>query len=154
EPFTPSLALLAVASAKDEPIVATFHTAMTRSRAMSAASVVLQLVLERITVRIAVSELARKGHVEHLSGGALGDPNGGWGARFAPAEPLPGWPGEGGAVGFLGRFTEPRKGFPVLLDAFVSLARSRPGVRLLVAGRGDPAELLAAVPTDVARRIT
>ena len=154
EPFTPSLALLAVASAKDEPIVATFHTAMTRSRAMSAASVVLQLVLERITVRIAVSELARKVHVEHLSGGALEIPNGVSVARFAHAEPLPGWPGEAGAVGFLGRFTEPRKGFPVLLEAFASLARSRPGVRLLVAGRGDPAELLESVPARVADRIT
>ena len=154
EPFTPSLALLAVASAKDEPIVATFHTAMTRSRAMSAASVVLQLVLERITVRIAVSELARKVHVEHLSGGALEIPNGVSVARFAHAQPLPGWPGEAGAVGFLGRFTEPRKGFPVLLEAFASLARSRPGVRLLVAGRGDPAELLESVPARVADRIT
>jgi phosphatidylinositol alpha-mannosyltransferase len=154
EPFTPSLALLAVASAKDEPIVATFHTAMTRSRALSAASVVLQLVLERITVRIAVSELARKVHVEHLSGGALEIPNGVAVARFAHAEPLPGWPGEGGAVGFLGRFTEPRKGFPTLRDAFVRLARVRPGLRLLVAGRGDPAEVLDGVPPAVADRIT
>jgi phosphatidylinositol alpha-mannosyltransferase len=154
EPFTPSLALLAVASAKNEPIVATFHTAMTRSRAISAASVVLQLVLERITVRIAVSELARKVHVEHLSGGALEIPNGVSVARFAHAEPLPGWPGEGGAVGFLGRFSEPRKGFATLLSAFGRLARARDEVRLLVAGRGDPDELLEGVPASVAERIT
>jgi phosphatidylinositol alpha-mannosyltransferase len=154
EPFTPSLALLAVLSAKDEPIVATFHTAMTRSRAISAASVVLQLVLERITVRIAVSELARKVHVEHLSGGALEIPNGVSVARFANAEPLPGWPGEAGAIGFLGRFTEQRKGFPVLLEAFRALAPSRPGLRLLVAGRGDPEEVLGGVPDSIADRIT
>ena len=154
EPFTPSLALLAVASAKDEPIVATFHTAMTRSRALSAASVVLQLVLERITVRIAVSELARKVQVEHLSGGALEIPNGVSVARFAHAQPLPGWPGEGGAVGFLGRFTEPRKGFPVLLDAFVALARRRPELRLLVAGRGEPDELVEQLPPSIRDRIT
>jgi phosphatidylinositol alpha-mannosyltransferase len=154
EPFTPSLALLAVATAKDEPIVATFHTAMTRSRAISAASVVLQLVLERITVRIAVSELARKVHVEHLSGGALEIPNGVSVDRFAQADPLPGWPGEGGAIGFLGRFSEPRKGFPTLLAAFVRLARERDGVRLLVARRGDPDELLDGVPRSVAERIT
>jgi phosphatidyl-myo-inositol alpha-mannosyltransferase len=154
EPFTPSLALLAVAAAKDEPIVATFHTAMTRSRAISAASVVLQLVLERITVRIAVSELARKVHVEHLSGGALEIPNGVSVARFANAEPLPGWPGEGGAIGFLGRFSEPRKGFPTLLAAFTRLARERDGVRLLVAGRGEPDELLEGLPRSVADRIT
>ena len=53
EPITPSLALLAVLSARG-PVVATFHTAMTRSRALSAAQGVLQLVLERITGRIAV----------------------------------------------------------------------------------------------------
>ena len=154
EPFTPSLALLAVLSAKDEPIVATFHTAMTRSRAIAAASGILQLVLERITVRIAVSELARKVHVEHLSGGALEIPNGVSVARFAHAEPLPGWPGEAGAIGFLGRFTEQRKGFPVLLEAFRLLAPSRPGLRLLVAGRGDPEELLETVPAEAAQRIT
>jgi phosphatidylinositol alpha-mannosyltransferase len=154
EPFTPSLALLAVASAKNEPIVATFHTAMTRSRAISAASVVLQLVLERITVRIAVSELARKVHVEHLSGGALEIPNGVSVARFAHAEPLPGWPGEGGAIGFLGRFSEPRKGFPTLLEAFVRLSPTRPDVRLLVAGRGDQDEVMEGVPAEIADRVT
>jgi phosphatidylinositol alpha-mannosyltransferase len=152
EPLTPSLALLAVLSVRDEPVVATFHTAMTRSRAMHAISGVLQLVLERITARIAVSALARKVQVEHLGGGAWEIPNGVSVARFADATPLPGWPGDGGAVGFLGRFTEPRKGFPVLLDAFVEVAASRPGLRLLVAGPGDAAEI--AIPAGIADRIT
>jgi phosphatidyl-myo-inositol alpha-mannosyltransferase len=154
EPLTPSLSMLAVVSARDEPIVATFHTAITRSRAMQAASVVLQLVLERITARIAVSELARKVQVEHLAGGAWEIPNGVFVERFADAQPLPGWPGVGGAIGFLGRFTEPRKGFPVLLDAFTTLARERRSLRLLVAGRGDPADLLENVPAEIAGRIT
>ena len=152
EPFTPSLALLAVLSVRDEPVVATFHTAMTRSRAMHAISGVLQLVLERITARIAVSALARKVQVEHLGGGAWEIPNGVAVARFAGAQPLPGWPGEGGAIGFLGRFTEPRKGFPVLLDAFAEAAAARPGLRLLVAGPGDPDEI--GIPAAIADRIT
>jgi phosphatidylinositol alpha-mannosyltransferase len=154
EPLTPSLSMLAVVSARDEPIVATFHTAITRSRAMHAASVVLQLMLERITARIAVSELARKVQVEHLAGGAWEIPNGVFVERFAGAQPLPGWPGAGGAIGFLGRFTEPRKGFAVLLDAFTTLARERGSLRLLVAGRGDPAELLVGLPAEIAGRIT
>jgi phosphatidylinositol alpha-mannosyltransferase len=154
EPLSPSLSLLAVISVKDEPVVATFHTAMTRSRAMHAASGVLQLVLERITARIAVSALARKVQVEHLGGDAWVIPNGVSLARYAQAEPMPGWPGEQGAIGFLGRFTEPRKGFPILLDAFGRLARSRPGLRLLVAGHGEPEEVLDDVPADVAARIT
>ncbi len=154
EPLTPSLAMLAVVSAKDEPVVATFHTAMTRSRAMHAASGVLQLVLERITARIAVSDPARRVQVEHLGGGAWQVPNGVSVSRFADAQPLLGWPGEGGTIGFLGRFTEPRKGFPVLLDAFTRLAVARPSVRLLVGGPGDPAGVLESVPAHVASRIT
>lgn len=153
EPITPSLSMLAVLLARG-PVVATFHTAMERSRAMSAAQGVLQLVLEKITARIAVSPLARKVQVEHLGGNAWEIPNGVEVAAFAGAEPLPGWPGEGGALGFLGRFTEPRKGFPVLLRAFEALAAERPGLRLLVAGPGDPDDLDEKIPAGLARRIT
>jgi phosphatidyl-myo-inositol alpha-mannosyltransferase len=151
EPFTPSLSMLAVFAARG-PVVATFHTAMTRSRAMAAAQGALQLVLERITARIAVSALARKVQVEHLGGGAVEIPNGVTVARYAHARPLPGWPGDGGALGFLGRFTEPRKGFTVLRDAFVTLAHERPGLRLLVAGPGDPDEV--SLPASLADRVT
>ena len=97
---------------------------MTRSRALAAAQGLLQLVLEKITGRIAVSELARKVQVEHLGGSAWEIPNGVQVSRYRTAVPLPGWPGDGGTLGFLGRFTEPRKGFPFLLRAFASLARS------------------------------
>ncbi|GAA2370719.1 glycosyltransferase family 4 protein [Dactylosporangium salmoneum] len=137
EPLIPSLSMLAVLSARG-PVVATFHTAMTRSRALAAAQGVLQLVLEKITGRIAVSELARKVQVEHLGGSAWEIPNGVQASKYRDAEPLPGWPGEGGALGFIGRFTEPRKGFRYLLSAFESLRASRPGLRLLVAGPGEP----------------
>jgi phosphatidylinositol alpha-mannosyltransferase len=149
--------MLAVWAARG-PVVATFHTATARSRTMAAAQGALQLILERITARIAVSELARKVLVEHLGGGAVEIPNGVAVARYAQARPLPGWPGQcgpgyGGTLGFLGRFTEPRKGFPVLRDAFVELARRRPGLRLLVAGPGEVDEALAAVPADLADRL-
>ncbi len=153
EPVTPSLSMLAVLYARS-PVVATFHTALTRSRAMAAAQGMLQLVLEKITARIAVSDLARRVQVEHLGGGAWEIPNGVAVSRFADAVPLPGWPGTGGALGFLGRFTEPRKGFPVLLDALSRLAPYRPDLRLLVAGPGDPEEVLAGHPAAVRDRIT
>ena len=154
EPFTPSLSLLAVLAVRDEPVVATFHTATTRSRALHVVSGVLQLVLERLTARIAVSEAARKVQVEHMGGDAWVIPNGVAVAHHANAEPLPGWPGTGGAIGFLGRFTEPRKGFPLLLAAFAALAPSRPGLRLLVAGPGDRDEALEGVAPEMAGRIT
>ncbi len=101
-----------------------------------------------------MSALARKVQVEHLGGGAWEIPNGVSVARFASARPLDGWPGPGGAIGFLGRFTEPRKGFRVLLDAMARLAPTRPGLRLLVAGPGDPDQVMADVPADLVRRVT
>lgn len=158
EPLTLSLSMFAVLSARG-PVVATFHTAMARSRVLAAAQGVLQIVLERITARIAVSALARKVQVEHMDGGAVEIPNGVAIAKFAGAQPLTGWPGtcapgSGGTIGFLGRFTEARKGFPVLRDAFVRLAPERPGLRLLVAGPGDPADLFDLFPTELRDRVT
>jgi phosphatidyl-myo-inositol alpha-mannosyltransferase len=152
EPMTLSLSLLAVLSARG-PVVATFHTAMNRSRMLSAGAGMLQLVMEKITARIAVSELARKVQVEHLGGGAVEIPNGVAVAKFASATPLPGWPGQGGSLGFLGRFTESRKGFPILRTAFVTLARERPGLRLLVAGPGDRDDLYDEIPADLHDRV-
>ncbi|MEV6846913.1 glycosyltransferase family 4 protein [Actinoplanes sp. NPDC051411] len=151
EPFVLSLSMLAVLSARG-PVVATFHTAMIRSRALSAAQGLLQLVIEKITARIAVSELARKTQVEHLGGGAVEIPNGVAVAKFADASPLPGWPGS--ALGFLGRFTESRKGFDHLRDAFVRLAPSRPELRLLIAGPGERDDLYDQFPADLHGRIT
>ncbi|MFY1632612.1 glycosyltransferase family 4 protein [Solwaraspora sp. WMMB335] len=158
EPFALSVSLLAVLCARG-PVVATFHTAMTRSRALAVAQGVLQLVLEKITARIAVSALARKVQVEHLDGGAVEIPNGVAVARFADAEPLPGWPGEcrpgsGGTVGFLGRFTEPRKGFDLLRQAFIAIAPQRSGLRLLVAGPGRRDELYVGIPPELRDRVT
>ena len=60
----------------------------------------------------------------------------------------------GGAIGFLGRFTEPRKGFGLLRDAFVELAAHRPGLRVLVAGPGDAEEAVAGVPAPLRDRMT
>jgi phosphatidylinositol alpha-mannosyltransferase len=153
EPFAPSLSFLACLAARG-PLVATFHTATTRSRALAAAEGVLQPVLEKITGRIAVSALARKVQVEHLAGGGVEIPNGVSVSRFATAEPLDGWPGDGGALGFLGRFTESRKGFGVLLDAFRLLAPDRPGLRLLVAGPGDAADALGSLEPPLRERVT
>jgi phosphatidylinositol alpha-mannosyltransferase len=152
EPATPSLSLLACWAA-DGPIVGTFHTSIARSRAMSAAYSILQPALEKLSARIAVSEAARRTLVEHLGGDAVLIPNGVSVAAFSSADPLPGWPGEGGTLGFLGRFTEPRKGFSVLRDAFVQLAEDRPGLRLLVAGPGDPGEALRPVREHLRDRI-
>jgi len=149
EPAAPSLSLLACWVA-DGPIVATAHTANPRSRVMHAAYLALQTALEKISGWIAVSEAARTTLVEHMGGDAVLIPNGVTVSRYEKASPLPGWPGEGGALGFLGRMEEPRKGLDVLLRAFELLAAQRPGLRLLVAGPGDLDEVRAKV-TDAIR---
>lgn len=153
EPSAPSLSLLATWAA-DVPIVATFHTSVSRSRAMAAAYSILQTALEKISGRIAVSEAARRTLVEHLGGDAVLIPNGVQVSNFAAAKPFPGWQGEGEAIGFLGRIDEPRKGFPVLLEAFELLASRRPGLRLLVAGPGDTDDVRKALPESLQSRVT
>jgi phosphatidyl-myo-inositol alpha-mannosyltransferase len=129
EPAAPSLSLLACWSATG-PIVATVHTANQRSRVMHAATPILEYVGEKISARIAVSEAARTTLVEHLGGDAVLIPNGVSVRRYEKADPLPGWPGPGGALGFLGRMDEPRKGLSVLLAAFALLGPQRPGLQL------------------------
>jgi phosphatidylinositol alpha-mannosyltransferase len=138
EPIAPSLSMIALAVA-DCPIVATFHTATARSRALVTFQGVLRPMLEKVTARIAVSPLARRVQVEHLGGDAVEVPNGVDLPRFAEATPLPGYPTPGvRTVGFVGRFAEPRKGMDVLLDALRALSADRlAGTRLLVVGRGD-----------------
>ncbi|MCP2238697.1 glycosyltransferase family 4 protein [Prauserella halophila] len=136
EPAAPSLSLLALKVA-DGPIVATFHTSTPRSRTLSAFQPVLRPLLEKITARIAVSALARRVQVEHLGGDAVEIPNGVDVPWFAEASPLEGYPRAGGTVGFVGRYTEPRKGMGVLLEALRDVVAELPDVRLLVAGRGE-----------------
>jgi len=152
EPAAPSLSLLACWVA-DGPIVATMHAALPRSRALHAAGPILASALEKISGRIAVAEAARSTLVEHMGGDAVLIPNGVNVGRYEKAEPLPGFPGTGGTLGFLGRMDEPRKGLDILLAAFPQLAAERPGLRLLIAGRGDPDDVLSQVPAACRERV-
>ena len=151
EPSTLSLSLTVLMLARG-PIVATWHSSMTRSRTLSALAGPLQPFLEKIAGRIAVSVAARRLLVESLGGDAVEIPNGVAVAHYADATPLPGYP-RPGTVGFIGRYDEPRKGMPVLLDGLARLAPDRPELRLLVAGRGDADELLSELPPALAGRV-
>jgi len=151
EPTVPSLPLLACWVAAG-PIVATVHTAMPKSRILLASQPVLRTALEKIDGRIAVSEAARSTFVEHLGGDAVLIPNGVAVHRYRQARPLDGWPGDGGAIGFLGRMDESRKGLAVLLQAFELLAVDRPDLRLLIAGPGDAGEQRHKLPAPLRER--
>lgn len=138
EPVTPSLGMLALWIA-DGPVVATFHTAIVRSRSLQLAYPLVRQSLEKISARIAVSEDARRTLVEHLGGDAVVIPNGVYVDRFSSAEREERWTGTPDAptIAYLGRLDEPRKGLPVLLGAVGRVLDAVPGARFLVAGRGE-----------------
>jgi phosphatidylinositol alpha-mannosyltransferase len=150
EPAPPSVSLLVCMIAKG-PIVATFHAATTRSKWLAAWGPVVHPWLERISGRIAVSDFARRVQVEHLGGDAVIIPNGVHVDVFAHGPSLPGCTRgvDGPTIGFLGRYDEPRKGLPVLLEAMRTVVRQHPGARLLIAGRGDAADLRELMGEDL-----
>jgi phosphatidylinositol alpha-mannosyltransferase len=150
DPAPPSVGLLVCMIAKG-PIVATFHAATVRSKWLAAWGPVVRPWLEKISGRIAVSDFARRVQVEHLGGDAVIIPNGVHVAAFAEGPSLPGHQRgvDGPTIGFLGRFNEPRKGLPVLLQAMRTVVRHHPGARLLIAGRGDEDEVRALIGEDL-----
>lgn len=150
EPISPSVSMLAMWAARG-PLVATFHTSNERSRALLAAQPILEPGLERLSARIAVSADARRFVREHIGGDAVVIPNGVYVEHFADAPVRADWRGtpQRPTIAFLGRMEEPRKGLPVLLAAMPGLLAATPGLRLLIAGPGDPAEVLAAVDPRV-----
>ncbi|MBJ8337357.1 glycosyltransferase family 4 protein [Antrihabitans sp. NCIMB 15449] len=140
EPNAPSLSMLALKIAEG-PIVATFHTSTTKSLMLSTFQGVLKPYHEKLSGRIAVSELARRWQVEALGSDAVEIPNGVDVPAFANAAPLDGYPRAGGTVLFLGRYDEPRKGMSVLLEALPALVERHPDLEVLVVGRGDDEKL-------------
>jgi len=141
EPLSPSLSVLACWAANG-PIVATWHSAMDRSRMMLTLSKLGQTAMEKVSARIAVSEAARATLIKHVGGDAVVIPNGVDVSMFTNATPMFGWPGPNLSIAFLGRGDEPRKGLEILVDAYPQIRRSFPNVRLLIAGPGEPADTL------------
>jgi phosphatidylinositol alpha-mannosyltransferase len=151
EPAIPSLSLL-TCMLSDAPLVATFHAATVKSRFLAMFDSVLQPFVEKLSGRIAVSQAARKMIVEHLGADAVVIPNGVSVASYVNAEPLPGYPRDpalGGTIGFIGRYDEPRKGMAILLAALEKLITTRPGLQLVVAGRGEEADFLDELPVSL-----
>jgi phosphatidylinositol alpha-mannosyltransferase len=143
------LALLAA----DGPIVGTFHTSMIRSRTMQTAYPIVRPSLEKIMARIAVSEDARRTVTTHIGGDAVVIPNGVYVDRFASAPRRSDWTSSGDrpTIAFLGRMGESRKGMPVLAAALPRVLEQVPGLRVLVAGPGDPDEITEDWPDHVRR---
>lgn len=127
EPLTPALSVAALATATC-PIVATFHAAGP-SRWRRGATALWGFLLERIDVRIAVSEAAAETAGGYAPGQCLVIPNG---VRVPAAVSLD---SRLPRVVFVGRH-EPRKGLRVLVEAWPAVHRAT-GARLRVIG-ADP----------------
>lgn len=153
EPMNPSLSVLACWVAQG-PIVATWHSSIARSRALSASYYFAQLSMEKVMARIAVSEDARRTLVAHLGGDAVLIPNGVHTAAFVDPEPLAGRGRDGATLLFLGRLDEPRKGWAILAAALPALVERHPDLEVLVAGPGDADEAAGLVAAPLRERVT
>ena len=152
EPAIPSLSLLAC-SAAEGPIVGTFHVSTPKKKAIYAIGPILEPIVEKLTARIAVSELARSTLKDHFETDAVVIPNGIDGQKYANAQVSSEYSGPN-TIGFMGRFEEPRKGLQVLIDSLAIVARFIPDVRYLIAGPGDSEEFMNKLNPQLRSRIT
>jgi phosphatidylinositol alpha-mannosyltransferase len=128
EPLTPAICVATLAHARC-PVVATFHAAGRGMRWPKVGMPLWGFLVDRIDVRIAVSEAARRAAADYAPGEYEVVPNG----VLIPPEADPG--GRSDTVLFVGR-QEQRKGLPVLLRAWADIHAST-GARLRVVG-ADP----------------
>ena len=151
EPAIPSLSLLAC-SAAEGPLVGTFHVSTPKKKAIYAIGPILEPIVEKLTARIAVSELARSTLKDHFETDAVVIPNGIDGHKYANAKKYAEYSGEN-TIGFIGRFEEPRKGLQVLLDSLPIVARFIPDVKYLIAGPGESKDYIKNIDPQLRNRI-
>lgn len=129
EPTIPSVGAAATMMSK-APVVGTFHAAGAASAFYLRWRPLAERILSSLTVRIVVSETARRTVIGEFPGEYRVIPNGIDLDHYSTAR-------EGkkvrGRILFLGR-PEPRKGLPALLEAFEGLRRRLPHASLVVAG--------------------
>ena len=149
EPAIPSISLLACWAA-DGPMVGTFHAAAKRQKIIFAIGPILEPAIEKLSARIAVSEAARLTLTDHLDTDAVIIPNGIYVNRYSEGKGIQKW--SGNTIGFIGRFEEPRKGLSILVDALPVISRFASDVRVLVAGPGDPEEVIENIDPQLRQR--
>ena len=153
EPGIPSISLLACWSAEGA-MVGTFHASTPKLRAIASVGPLIEPMIEKLSARIAVSEMAQATLNNLYGTEAVVIPNGIDYARFARGAESKPSRGDHPRIGFLGRFEETRKGLPLLIEALPKILKSIPNLELVVAGPGDPEKILAKVDPQVAKQIT
>jgi len=154
EPGIPSISLLACWAAEGA-MVGTFHASTPKMRAISSVGPLIEPMIEKLSARIAVSEMAQATLNNLYGTEAVVIPNGIDFARFKAAGEVR--RRENGApfrIGFLGRFEETRKGLPLLLEALPKILKAVPDLELVVAGPGEPLKVMARVDPQVSKHIT
>ena len=137
------------------PVVGTFHSYFAREhlegRVYTALAPLLRPVWRRVDRRIAVSNAARFSVCSRMGNAPVQIvPNGADIDLFAAASPATLPPGR--RLLFVGRL-EPRKGFPIAVRAFATLARDFPDLRLIVIGDGDDRIAVQELPSDLRERV-
>ena len=153
-PLDPVLPLAAVFAASC-PVVGTFHANFAPGPLWETLFRRLSFVTgpawRRLAARIAVSDEARRSIEHYFEGEFDVIPNGVDTERFDPAaERMPGLDDARPKILFVGR-PDPRKGLPLLLEAFPHVRRQVPDARLVVVGveREEVAGLLAGLDADL-----
>lgn len=146
--------MLATLSASS-PVVATFHSYFAREplegRIYTAVAPLLRPVWRRVDRRIAVSNAARFSVRSRMGSAPVQIlPNGADIDVFASAARATLPPGR--RLLFVGRL-EPRKGFPLAVRAFATLARDFPDLRLIVIGEGADRIAVQELAPDVRERV-
>src|SRR6185312_6289843 len=121
----------------DVPVVATFHTYRSQGhRWYPKYRWIFDPLMARVSVRLAVSEAAKRTVAEHFPGDYDVVPNAIDVARFATPTPRPpSMPADRRHVLYVGRI-EPRKGVDRLVQAMPAVQERVAGVRLVIVGDG------------------
>lgn len=118
--------------------VGTFHAARSFNFWYHYTKVLLDLFVDRLDVRIAVSPTAQDFIDMHFPGDYEIVPNGINLQRFRPdVAPVSKYMDGSKNILFVGRYDEPRKGFNYLVRALPSIRKQFPDARLLVVGKGN-----------------
>jgi len=153
EPGIPSISLLACWAAEGA-MVGTFHASTPKLRAIASVGPLIEPMIEKLSARIAVSQMAQETLNNLYGTEAVVIPNGIDYSRFhALTVEEKRAAGKARRIGFLGRFDEARKGLPLLLEALPRIIKAIPDVELVVAGPGDESKVLARLDSNTAKHI-
>jgi phosphatidyl-myo-inositol alpha-mannosyltransferase len=137
EPLMPALPITVLWNSQCVNI-GTFHAFAQSHIGYYYARPIFHYLMKKLDGRVAVSSPARDFISQYFKGDYNVIPNGIDLSRFQQASaPIPQLQDGKLNILFVGRFSEPRKGFKFLLRAFVGLKRQMPNVRLVVVGKGN-----------------